>query len=92
MIGIVERRGDAFEQHLQPLLALDLRQLPQVLAILAEQIEGEEAQRALIAADAVLQRGEVRVAIPVQRDDLPVDQRVRVWTRASPPPTAISAR
>ena len=75
MVAVEDRRRHAFEQRREPLLALDVGQLADVLAAVDQQVEGVESE---VGALALLQRRleqlEARLALVVERDRLAVDQ------------------
>ena len=79
MVGDMQRRRCIAEQRLEPLLAFDIGQLGQILALQLEQVEGVVDQRialALLAMPAFeqpLQRREIGIAGLVVGDDLAPD-------------------
>ena len=75
VLGEMEALVVGGDQRPQPLLARDVGERGQVLAVELEQVEGEERHVAA-RADRVLQRREVGAAV-LERDDLAVDQRRR---------------
>ena len=83
MFDIADRSGFClgprrFQQLPQPRLALAQRQAAKVLPIGKQQIEGIEDQVAgLAVGNGRLQRGEIRRAMIVERDDLAVDEHIR---------------
>ena len=83
MVGDRDRRRGGAQQRFEPFLAFEIAQLRQRLAILFEQVEGEEVQRrigilrAMAALDHRLQRREIGIARTVIGDDLSVDQARR---------------
>ena len=80
MLGELQLRVGAVDQRPQALLALDIGQPAEILAVQFEQVEGEEDHVAAVR-DRILERGKARLALP-EGDDLAVDQRI-VDRRAS---------
>ncbi len=80
MLDIADRSGFAFprfQQLLQPRLALAERQAAKVFAIGEQQVERIEDQIiGLAVGNRGLQRGKIRRAFMVERDDLAVNQHI----------------
>ena len=75
MLGIMERGGRAFEQCGEALLAFDVGEGGEILAVRLQQIEGEEGKLAVAVLEAGLERAEIGPALGIEHDDLAVDQR-----------------
>src|SRR5512139_662190 len=76
MIGVEDEGCPAFaDQRREALLALDVGESGDVLAVELEQVEHEQGQAAAALADRLLERRKVRAPLVVEPDDLSVDQR-----------------
>ena len=75
MLGELQVQIGAVEQRAEALLALDVGQLGQVLAVEREQIEREQRHLAAVR-NRVLERREIGAAV-LKGDDFPIDQRRR---------------
>ena len=76
MIGVEEGGGLTLaNQRGEALLALDVWERRQVLAIDLQRVEQEEREPAPALADRLLERGEVASALVVELDDLAVEKR-----------------
>ena len=73
--ALAELDVGAGDQLLQMRLALDQRQLPQIVAVEIEQIEGDHHDLGRLALQLVLQHREVGGAVGGGHDDLAVDDR-----------------
>jgi hypothetical protein len=73
------------EQGGEALLALDIGEERQILALNLQRVEGEQGEPAPAVADRLLEAGEVGVALLVQPDDLAVEQRGADFELARPP-------
>lgn len=68
-----ELDGCLLDQLFQVRLALEEWQLPQILAVEIEQIEGDHDEPVGLAAQLVLQHGEIRGAVCCRNDHFAVD-------------------
>ena len=90
MVGIEDEGGaPVAEQGGEALLALDIGQAGQVLAVDLERVEQEQGEAAAALADRLLERREAGIALVVERDDLAVEQGA-CRTRIAPAASAIS--
>ena len=90
MVGIEdEGRRALADQRGEALLALDIGQSCQILAVDLERVEQEQAEAAPALADRLLERREAGIALVVERDDLAVEQGAS-RTRIAPAASAIS--
>src|SRR5437868_2301163 len=75
MVAIKDRCRHALEERREPLLALDIRQLPNILAAVDEQVESVKGEiGALLVFERRLKQLKARAALVIERNRLAVDE------------------
>src|SRR6185369_3425008 len=75
VIAVEDGRRHAFQQRGQPLLAVDIRELANVLTTIDQQVEPKEDQiRTSLVFQSRLKQLEARSALVVERDRFSIDQ------------------